>query len=59
MTVKKHLRATYGLDSGGEKVINVGYPSDLSDGVNIQYYIDNNTVQVYDESRGYEEHFIV
>lgn len=57
--VKKHLRATYGLDSAGEKVINVGYPTDLQDGVNVQYFIDQNTVQEYDSSRSYKENFVV
>lgn len=56
---KKQLRATYGLDQAGEKIINVGMPTELTDGVNIQYFIDNNTVQEYDESRGYEENFII
>lgn len=59
MTVKKHLRATYGLDQGNEKVINVGYPQDSTDGVNIQYFVDKNTVQQYDENRGYDENFII
>ena len=59
MTIKKQLRATYGLDQAGEKIINVGMPTELTDGVNIQYFIDNNTVQEYDPTRGYDEHFII
>jgi hypothetical protein len=34
-------------------------PTELTDGVNIQYFIDNNTVKEYDPTRGYDEHFIV
>ena len=34
-------------------------PTELTDGVNIQYFIDNNTVQEYDHIRGYDEHFII
>ena len=53
--VAKSFRATSGLDAAGEKVINVGKASRsvLSDGVNVDFFNEFNTVQQYDPARGY------
>lgn len=53
--VAKSFRATSGLDAAGEKVINVGKASRsvLSDGVNVDFFNEFNTVQQYDSTRGY------
>lgn len=59
--VKSNFRATNGLDAAGEKVINVGMASKsvLTDGVNVAYLIQENTVQAYDPLRGYSHPFVV
>lgn len=53
--VAKSFRATSGLDAAGEKVINVGKASRsvLSDGVNVDFFNEFNTIQQYDSTRGY------
>ena len=55
------FRATYGLDAAGEKIINVAKAdkSKLSDGVNVEFLIQENTIQTYDSTRGYSEGFSV
>ncbi|QQO96941.1 long tail fiber proximal subunit [Acinetobacter phage Melin] len=59
--VKTSFRASYGLDAAGEKVINVAKADKtvMSDGVNVEYLIQENTTQQYDPSRAYEKGFIV
>lgn len=59
--VKQQFRATNGLDAAGEKVINVGKANRtiLTDGVNVAYFIEENTIQVYDSTRGYIQNFAV
>ena len=59
--IKQKFRATFGLDAGGEKVINVAKADKeiLSDGVNVEYFYEQNTIQHYDETRGYDKHFAV
>ena len=49
------FRATSGLDAAGEKVINVGKASRTvgSDGVNVDFFNEFNSVQQYDPTRGY------
>lgn len=49
------FRATSGLDAAGEKVINVGKASRNvgSDGVNVDFFNEFNSVQQYDPTRGY------
>jgi len=57
----KKFRASYGLDSGGEKIINVA-TSNLShpnDAVNVDLFIKENTVQEYSSTRPYETGFVV
>lgn len=55
------LRVTDGLDAAGQKVVNVGYPSTSSplDGVNIKYFVDENTIQPYSATRTYKKDFAV
>ena len=58
---KRAFRAESGLDAGGHNVQNVAYPRDgqKSDGVNVQYFIDNNTIQPFDKTRAYKRFFAV
>lgn len=55
------FRATAGLDAAGEKVINVAKAdfNTLSDGVNVDFFIEENTIQQYKETRGYRKDFAV
>lgn len=55
------FRVSDGLDGANKRAINIGYPNitTLTDGVNIQYFIDENTVQQYDETRKYKKNFAV
>lgn len=59
--LKPAFRATSGLDAAGEKVINVAKAdfSVLSDGVNVDFFIEENTIQQYDATRGYKKNFAV
>ncbi|ATN93214.1 long tail fiber proximal subunit [Salmonella phage Melville] len=59
--LKRKFRAQEGLDAAGEKVINVAKADRtvMSDGVNVEYLIQENTLQQYDSTRGYPEHFAV
>ncbi|ASD52113.1 tail fiber protein proximal subunit [Pseudomonas phage PspYZU05] len=58
MTNRK-FRSTLGLDSAGEKVVNVALAdrNTMTDGVNVEYVIQENTLQQYDPSRGYLKYF--
>ncbi|QPI17925.1 long tail fiber proximal subunit [Pectobacterium phage POP12] len=53
--VAKSFRVTNGLDAAGEKIINVGKasPTVLSDGVNVEFFNEFNSVNQYDPTRGY------
>ena len=55
------FRATLGLDSAGEKVVNVGLADRtvMTDGVNVEYLIQENTLQQYDPTRRYLKDFAV
>lgn len=59
--LKPAFRATSGLDAAGEKVINVAKAdyNVLDDGVNVEFFIDENTIQAYDATRGYKKGFAV
>ena len=59
--LKQHFRATNGLDAGGNKVINVALAdrTTMSDGINVEYMIQENTIQPYDSTRGYLKGFAV
>lgn len=55
------FRATEGLDAGNEKVVNVALADRTvgTDGVNVDYVIQENTLQQYDSTRGYTKNFSV
>lgn len=57
--IKQHFRATNGLDAAGEKVINVAKADygTLDDAVNVEFFIEQNTIQEYDATRGYKSEF--
>lgn len=59
--LKPAFRATSGLDAAGEKVINVAKAdfNVLDDGVNVEFFIEENTIQQYDPTRGYKKNFAV
>lgn len=59
--IKTKFRASYGLDAAGEKVVNVALADRTvpTDGVNVAYLIQENTLQKYDPSRAYVEGFAV
>ncbi|BBC78315.1 tail fiber protein proximal subunit [Escherichia phage EcS1] len=59
--LKPAFRATSGLDAGGDKVINVAKADFdvLSDGVNVDFFIEENTIQEYIETRAYRQNFAV
>lgn len=59
--LKQHFRATNGLDAGGNKVINVALADRnvKTDGVSVEYVIQENTIQKYDPTRGYLTDFAV
>ncbi|ARW57673.1 long tail fiber proximal subunit [Kosakonia phage Kc304] len=59
--LKPAFRATSGLDAGGEKVINVSKAdfNTKTDGVNVEFFIEENTIQEYDSTRGYRKNFAV
>lgn len=59
--VKTKFRSTYGLDAAGEKIINVALADKTvpTDGVNVAYLIQENTIQEYDPSRTYPKGFAV
>lgn len=59
--IKQHFRATNGLDAAGEKIVNVAKAdyNSLEDGVNVEFFIEQNTIQEYDTTRGYKADFAV
>lgn len=59
--LKPAFRATSGLDAGGEKVINVSKAdfNTPSDGVNVEFFVEENTIQEYDTTRAYRKNFVV
>jgi hypothetical protein len=59
--IKRKFRAEDGLDAGGDKVINVAKADRTvgTDGVNVDFLIQENTLQQYDPTRGYTEFFAV
>lgn len=58
---KKAFRAESGLDAGNNNVINVSNPraNQLTDAVNVRYFIEKNTIQPFDQTRPYDQHFAV
>lgn len=61
MLPTRSFRSTFGLDAGGEKVINVATAdkNTLSDGVNVDFFKKYNTIQPYTTDRGYDQYFAV
>ncbi|QHJ78855.1 MAG: hypothetical protein [Caudoviricetes sp.] len=61
MQTKIPFRVSDGLDGADQRAINIGYPdvSNHTDGVNVQYVIDTNTLPHYDETRKYPTGFAV
>lgn len=59
--LKPAFRSSFGLDAAGEKVINVADTdfSVLDDGVNVNTFIRENTIQQYDTTRAYKKNFAV
>ncbi|AUE23150.1 tail fiber protein proximal subunit [Citrobacter phage CF1 ERZ-2017] len=59
--LKRKFRAQEGLDAAGEKVINVQTADRTvpSDGVNVEFLVQENTLQQYDETRWYPKDFAV
>lgn len=55
------FRATNGLDAGSNKVINVALADRTvgTDGTNVDYIIQENTIQQYDSTRGYLKNFSI
>lgn len=55
------FRAQSGLDAAGEKIINVGKASRSvgSDGVNVDFFNEFNSVQQYDPARGYASNMAI
>lgn len=60
-SINTKFRASYGLDAANEKVINVATADRtvLTDGVNVDYFIKENTIQKYDPTRSYLKDFSV
>ena len=59
--IKRKFRAEDGLDAGGDKIVNVALADRTvgTDGVNVDFLVQENTVQVYDPTRGYSKGFVV
>lgn len=59
--IKNKFRASSGLDAAGEKIINVALADRtvLSDGVNVAYLIQENTIQNFNNLRTYTSGFAV
>ena len=59
--IKNSFRSTYGLDAGGGSLINVATTdkTKLTDGINVEFFIRETTIQEYDPSRGYDKGFVV
>lgn len=60
-SIKKQFRSTSGLDAANEKIINVAKADRNTphDGVNVEYFTEENTIQQYDKDRGYPSNFAV
>ena len=59
--IKRKFRAEDGLDAGGDKIINMALADRTvgTEGVNVDFLVQENTVQLYDPTRGYLKDFIV
>jgi hypothetical protein len=55
----KPFKGRLGFDANGDKVVNLADPTNLQDGVNLRYFIANNTVQTFDPARSYPAGFVV
>lgn len=56
-SINKNFRATSGFDAANQKIINVATADRnvLTDGVNVDYFIKENTIQQYDPNRSYPD----
>lgn len=59
--IKRKFRGAQGFDAAGEKVVNVAKADRTvpSDGVNVEFLVQENTIQQYDTTRGYTKDFAV
>lgn len=59
--IKRKFRGTDGFDAAGEKIINVATADRTvpTDGVNVEFLVQENTLQQYDSTRGYPNYFAV
>ena len=57
----KKFKASSGFDASGQKIINVAKASkeSIKDAVNVEFFDENNTVQLFSETRPYSKDFAV
>lgn len=53
------FKGRLGFDANNDKVVNLADPTDLQDGLNLRYFIGNNTTQTFDPTRAYAAGFLV
>lgn len=53
------FKGRLGFDANNDKVVNLADPTAAQDGVNKRWFIENNTVQTFDATRGYPIGFVV
>lgn len=53
------FKGRLGFDANNDKVVNLADPTDLQDGLNLRYFIANNTTQTFDPTRAYAAGFLV
>lgn len=61
MTPNQPLRTSNGLDASGKRLVNLGYADKANggDGVNVNFFVYENTIQQYDPNRSYPIGFAV
>lgn len=61
--IKKSFRSTHGLDAANEHILNVKRPELSKDsihyGINVEFFVDETTIQEYDPTRGYKKGFTI
>ena len=53
------FKGRLGFDANNDKVVNLADPTDLQDGLNLHYFIANNTTQTFNPNRSYTAGFVV
>ena len=53
------FKGRLGFDANNDKVVNLADPTDLQDGLNLRYFIANNTTQTFNPNRSYAAGFVV